>query len=91
MESAAFEEATPAQPLSVIQAFLDDEEFWKGARFLGLLCDGDGNVIPWEADIIPEDGLRYVLSGEVRFDERPAVSIRSFFELWRNTKPRLPS
>jgi hypothetical protein len=85
-QAAMFEESTTAEPLTVIQSFLDDEKFWKGARFRGLLCDGEGTVIPWEADITSEDASRYTLSGEVQFDDRPAVSVRAFFELWQESK-----
>lgn len=85
-EPAMLEESTSAQPLTVIQAFLDDERFWQGAWFRGVLCDDKGNVVPWEADIVPDESSLYTLSGVVQFDSRPAISVRSFFELWRDTK-----
>ena len=68
--------------LSVLHQFLDDELVWQGAVFRGVLCDADGNVVPWEADVRADDGGLYVLEGVVE-TAGTQLPVKDFFARWR--------
>lgn len=82
----ALEAPREAVPLSVINQFLRDDGFWQGSSFSGLLCDSDGNVVPWEVDLREDDGRLYILEGVVDVGDALAIPVRDFFVRWRNSK-----